>query len=433
MKIGIVGTGYVGLVTGACFAEMGNDVLCQDVDAQKIELLQAGKAPFYEPELDALLAKNLAEERLGFTLEPARIARQRFIFFCVGTPSDSEGDADLTALFAALDAVAAAADGPRIFVLKSTVPVGTADRVKARLREKSAHPHAVVSNPEFLKQGAAVSDFMKPDRVVVGTSDEPAGDEVEGLYKPFVRTGKPILRMDHRSAELMKYAANALLATRITFMNQLANLCDGVGADIEKVRLALGSDARIGPAFLFAGAGWGGSCFGKDLRALAHLGRRADAPITLVEEALASNARQPLRVVEKLKSALGELSGKTIALWGLSFKPGTDDVRDAPSIPIARALLAEGATLRVFDPKGTQNFLRAILDPRGVFVAENAYHALRGADALALLTEWSAFRNPDFDRVKSLLKSPVVVDGRNQYEPEQLRALGFRYYGIGRV
>lgn len=433
VKIGIVGSGYVGLVTGACFAEVGNDVLCQDIDAGKIDGLNAGKAPFYEPGLDGLIAKNVSEERLRFTLDPARLARQRAIFLCVGTPSNAEGDADLSALFAAIDSILQHADGPKILVLKSTVPVGTAERVRAVLAAKGGHAHAVVSNPEFLKQGAAVSDFMKPDRVVIGSAEKAAGDEIESLYKPFIRTGRPVLRMDHRSAEMMKYAANALLATRITFMNQLANLCDEVGADIEMVRLAIGADVRIGPAFLFAGAGWGGSCFGKDMRALSHLGRSVNAPLTVVESALASNAAQPLRVVEKLAAALGSVEGATVALWGLSFKPETDDVRDAPSITVARELLARGATVRVFDPKGQANFLRAVGEHPRLLPVASAYEALRGADALALLTEWSAFRNPDFERIKSSLARPIIVDGRNQYDPAELRALGFRYYGIGRA
>ena len=432
MKIGIVGTGYVGLVTGACMADMGNDVVCHDIDPQKISQLQDGKAIIYEPGLAPLIEKNIAEDRLLFTTEAARLAKQRLIFFCVGTPSDSNGDADLTALFAAADGVFLHADGPRVLILKSTVPVGTAEKIKARARERSQHAHAVVSNPEFLKQGAAVSDFMMPDRVVIGTEDEPAGDEVEALYKSFVRTGKPILRMDHRSAELMKYAANALLATRITFMNQVANLCDKVGADVEMVRLGLGADARIGPAFLFPGVGWGGSCFGKDLKALSYLGRGVGAPMTLAEEALASNAKQPLLVVEKLSAVLGELSGKTIALWGLSFKPSTDDVREAPSLTVAKALLALGVTLRVYDPKASENFMQNLPSRERVVVVSHVYEAPMGADALVLLTEWSAFRSPDFERIKSLLRTPVIIDGRNQYDPEVLRALGFIYRGVGR-
>jgi UDPglucose 6-dehydrogenase len=413
-------------------ADTGNDVVCQDIDPQKISQLQEGKAIIYEPSLAPLIEKNIAEERLLFTTNAARLAKQRIIFFCVGTPSDNNGDADLTALFLAADGVFANADGPRILVLKSTVPVGTAEKLKARAKERSKHAHAVVSNPEFLKQGAAVSDFMKPDRVVIGTQDKQAGDEVEALYKSFVRTGKPILRMDHRSAELMKYAANALLATRITFMNQVANLCDKVGADVEMVRLGLGADARIGPAFLFPGVGWGGSCFGKDLKALSYLGRGVGAPMTLAEEALASNAKQPLLVVEKLTAVLGELSGKSIALWGLSFKPSTDDVREAPSLTVARALLALGATLRVYDPKASENFLQSLSSREGVTVVSHAYEAPVGADALVLLTEWSVFRNPDFERIKSLLRTPVIIDGRNQYDPEELRALGFLYRGVGR-
>jgi UDPglucose 6-dehydrogenase len=433
MKIGIVGTGYVGLVTGACFAEMGNDVVCQDIDAAKIARLSAGEVPFFEPDLEDLLRKNAAEERLRFTTDAAELARQRVIFFCVGTPSDTEGDADLSALLAAVDAVARAAEGPKILVLKSTVPVGTADRVKARLLERARHTCAVISNPEFLKQGAAVGDFMKPDRVVIGADDEAAGDEVEALYRPFVRTGKPILRMDHRSAELMKYAANALLATRITLMNQLANLCEQVGADIESVRLALGADARIGPTFLFAGVGWGGSCFGKDLRALAHLGRRAGAPVTLAEEVLASNERQPLTVLDKLGRELGDLTGKSVALWGLAFKPATDDVREAPSLTVAREILKRGGALQIYDPKASANFMRALGDGARVTVAKSAYEALRGADALVLLTEWSAFRNPDFERVRGLLRRPLIIDGRNQYDPAEMARLGFTYFGIGRA
>jgi UDPglucose 6-dehydrogenase len=433
VNVGIVGTGYVGLVTGACLAEVGNDVVCLDIDAAKIASLQAGKAPFYEPELDGLLAKNVSEERLSFTTDPARLAKQRAIFLCVGTPSGDDGNADLSALFAALDSILPHADGPKILVLKSTVPVGTAEKVRALIARAGSQAHSVVSNPEFLKQGAAIDDFMKPDRVVVGTSDEAAGDEISALYKPFVRTGRPILRMDHRSAEMMKYAANALLATRITFMNQLANLCDAVGADIEAVRLAIGTDLRIGPAFLFAGAGWGGSCFGKDMRALAHLGNQHQTPLSLIEAALDSNASQPLRVVEKLKNSLGSLENTTVALWGLSFKPGTDDVRDAPSLVVARALLEGGAALRVYDPKGQDNFLRALGPAPRVFAAPSAYEALRGADALALLTEWGAFRTPDFHRIKGLLAKPIIVDGRNQYDPEQLAKLGFTYSGIGRA
>jgi UDPglucose 6-dehydrogenase len=432
LKIGIIGTGYVGLVTGACMAEMGNDVVCQDIDAQKIAQLQNGKAIIYEPSLAPLISKNVVEERMLFTTDAALLAKQRIIFFCVGTPPDTKGNANLTALFAAVDSVFANADGSRILVLKSTVPVGTAEQIKARAKERSAHTHLIVSNPEFLKQGAAVSDFMKPDRIVIGAEDEASGDEVEALYKSFIRTGHPVLRMDHRSAELMKYAANALLATRITFMNQVANICDKVGADVEKIRLGLGADTRIGPAFLFAGVGWGGSCFGKDLKALSFLGRAVGAPITLAEEALSSNAKQPLLVIEKLSAVFGDLSGKLITLWGLSFKPSTDDVREAPSLAIAQELLRFGASLQVYDPKATDNFLQNIPNRERVTPVAKAYEALAGADALVLLTEWSIFRNPDFERIKSLLRTPVIIDGRNQYDPNTLRSMGFIYHGIGR-
>jgi UDPglucose 6-dehydrogenase len=432
MKIGIIGTGYVGLVTGACLADMGNDVVCYDTDSLKIGQLQSGKSPFYEPGLEPLIAKNVSEERLFFTTDAALLAKQKIIFFCVGTPSDANGNADLSALFEASDIAFAKADGARIFILKSTVPVGTAEKIKGRAKERSKFIHAFVSNPEFLKQGNAVSDFMKPDRVVIGTDNEEAGDQIEALYKPFVRTGKPILRMDHRSAELMKYAANALLATRITFMNQLANVCDKVGADVEMIRMGLGTDSRIGPAFLFAGVGWGGSCFGKDLRALSFLSEELGVPMTLAKTAHDSNQRQPLVVIEKLVSSLGSLSGKTLAIWGLSFKPSTDDVREAPSITIANELLRLGAKLQVYDPKATENFLKGLPDASRVVAASTAYEALQGADALLLLTEWSAFRNPDFERMKALLKQPIIIDGRNQYEPQTLRALGFTYYGVGR-
>ena len=435
MKIAVVGTGYVGLVVGACLAENGNDVVCVDKDAAKVRALQRGKIPIYEPGLEEYVRRNRAEKRLTFTTALARAVRaSEVIFVAVGTPMDEDGSADLQHVLDVAKEIARTMNGYKVIVDKSTVPVGTAERVKQVVRRETTHPFSVVSNPEFLKQGAAVDDFMKPDRVVIG-ADDPRGAEIMvNLYRPFTRTGAPIMVMDTASAELCKYAANAMLATRISFMNEIANVCELSGADVDKVRLAIAADKRIGPAFLFPGVGYGGSCFPKDVKALAHFASTKKYKFRTLEAIEAVNESQKLRLVEKMEKhfeSSGGLKGKRIGVWGLSFKPKTDDMREAPAIPIVNGLLARGAKLQVFDPE-------AMKTARGIFggkvhYATSAYDALTGADALAIVTEWNEFREPDLERMKSLMKAPVIFDGRNLYEPDQMKASGFFYQSIGRA
>jgi UDPglucose 6-dehydrogenase len=431
MKIAVVGTGYVGLVAGACLAENGNDVVCVDKDPVKVKKLQRGLIPIYEPGLEELVRRNRTEKRLAFTTNLARGVRaSQIIFVAVGTPTGEDGSADLKHVLDVARETARAMNGYKVIVNKSTVPVGTAATVREIIRRETTHPFSVVSNPEFLKQGAAIDDFMKPDRVVIGAEDPRAADLMKELYAPFTRTGAPIMLMDCASAELSKYAANAMLATRISFMNEVANVCEAMGADVDQVRRAVASDSRIGPSFLFPGVGYGGSCFPKDVKAMLRFAQSAKYDFQILKSVEAVNERQKLRLLEKLRAHFGALKGKRLAVWGLAFKPRTDDMREAPAVPLINGLLAEGATVQAYDPE-------AMTVAKGIFgskvtYAENSYAALTGADALVLVTEWNEFREPDFDRMRKVMRAPVIFDGRNIYNPEQIRAQGFTYSSIGR-
>jgi len=433
MRIAVVGTGYVGLVLGACLAENGNTVACVDKDQSKVDMLKAGQMPIYEPGLEEMVRRNDHEERLTFTTDlPEAVRASTIVFIAVGTPQGEDGSADLQHVMAVASDIGRAINKYTVVVDKSTVPVGTAKQVRAVVAKETKHPFAVVSNPEFLKQGAAVEDSMKPDRVVVGfdPGDDKAGEIMRELYAPFTRTGAPIMMMDTASAELCKYAANAMLATKISFMNEVANLCELVGADVDQVRKAIGADRRIGSSFLFPGVGYGGSCFPKDVKAMMKSASDRGYDFRILGAVDAVNRKQKERMVAKMQQHFVNLSGKTIALWGLAFKPRTDDMREAPSIPIIERLLEKGARVRAFDPAAAP-VAKKIFGDR-IALCERSYDALNGADALAIVTEWNEFREPDFDKMKSLLKSPVVFDGRNIYTPEQMRALGFTYFSIGR-
>jgi UDPglucose 6-dehydrogenase len=432
MRVAVVGTGYVGLVAGTCFADSGNDVVCIDVDAAKVEALQAGKIPIYEPGLEEMVERNAAAGRLRFTTSTAEALHgAHVVFIAVGTPEGESGEADLKYVLAAAEQVGTHLGGYAVIVDKSTVPVGTADRVAATIAARTRHPFDVVSNPEFLKEGAAIADFLKPDRVVIGTTSQRAREIMGELYAPFVRNENPIYFMDTRSAELTKYAANAMLATRISFMNELALLCEKVGADVEMVRKGVGSDSRIGFPFLFPGIGYGGSCFPKDIKALQTTAREHGLEFLLVKAVEQVNAAQKQVLVRKtMKHFEGRLEGKTIAVWGLSFKPKTDDLREAPSIVLIEALLGKGARVVAHDPVAHEA-ARRVFNGR-ISYAPNPYAALEGADALCLLTEWNDYRRPDFDRMKALMRSPVVFDGRNVYDPARMRERGFTHYAIGR-
>jgi UDPglucose 6-dehydrogenase len=432
MRIAVVGTGYVGLVAGACFAESGNDVVCIDKDETKIRTLRRAKMPIYEPGLEELVRRNRQEGRLTFTSTlPKAVRDSAVIFIAVGTPAGDDGAADLQHVLGVARDIARAMNGYKVIVCKSTVPVGTNARVRDVVRRETTHPFSVVSNPEFLKQGAAVEDFMKPDRVVLGAEDPRSEELMRELYGPFTRTGAPVMVMDCASAELTKYAANAMLACRISFMNEIANICELVGADVDQVRRAIGADRRIGPSFLFPGVGYGGSCFPKDVQALLHFAAEKDYDVRILEAVEAVNALQKTRLLVKMKSHYGSLKGKTIAVWGLAFKPRTDDMRDAPSIPLIEGLLAAGATVHAYDPEAMR-VAKAIFGNRVTYSARN-YDALKGADGLAIVTEWNEFRRPDFARMRKLMAAPVVFDGRNLYTPDQMKQNGFTYYSIGRA
>jgi len=431
MNLGVIGTGYVGLVAGTCFAESGNDVTCVDIDEKKISALKMGRVSFYEPGLEELVRRNLEEQRLSFTTDLKATVRQAsVVFIAVGTPQGSDGTADIEQVLATAKAIGQAMDGYKVIVNKSTVPAGTADRIRALLAAATSHPFAVVANPEFLKEGAAVEDFMKPDRVVLGGDDSQAIELVKELYEPFVRTGNQILIMDARSAEMSKYAANGMLAAKISFINEVANLCEKVGADVDEVRRAIGLDRRIGPHFIFPGIGYGGSCFPKDIRALIGMGEPL-LELPLLRAVDRVNERQKGVLVEKVKRHFGEdLTGLTFAVWGLSFKPRTDDMRDAPSIVVIEALLKAGGRVEAYDPEAMEE-ARKIFADRVRYHRRN-YDALKGADALLVVTEWNEFRRPNFQTIKELLKSPVIFDGRNVYDAQELKRLGFTYYSIGR-
>lgn len=433
MKIAVVGTGYVGLVTGTCFAETGNTVICVDNNAQKVERLKNGEIPIYEPGLDVLFDRNTKEGRLHFTTELRQAVDQsQIIFLALPTPPGGDGSADLSFIMGVAAQLADMITEYKVIVDKSTVPVGTAERVAAILAEKLPQDmFDVVSNPEFLREGVAVEDFLKPDRVVVGTQSERAQKVMKQLYEPFVRQGNPIYFMDERSAEMTKYAANSYLAARISFMNEIANLCEKVGANVDQVRIGMGSDSRIGKRFLFPGIGYGGSCFPKDVQALAKTAGDYDYDFKILKSVMAVNTLQKHVLTQKMQAYFNDdLNGRTIAVWGLAFKPNTDDIREAPALVIIDELLAAGARVQAFDPEAIPN-TRAIYGDRVQFV-NNMYDALAGADCLAIMTEWSEFRNPEFQRMRDLLKAPVIFDGRNLYDLELIASKGFYYESIGR-
>ncbi|HVB32642.1 MAG TPA: UDP-glucose/GDP-mannose dehydrogenase family protein [Gemmatimonadaceae bacterium] len=432
MNITVVGTGYVGLVVGACLAETGNAVVCADVDEGKIDGLTRNVLPIYEPGLDAYVERNQRDGRLRFTTDVASaIGSAEVVFIAVGTPPDEDGSADLRHVLAVAGEIGKHMRRELVVVTKSTVPVGTAAKVAAAIGAHAQHSYHVCSNPEFLKEGAAVDDFMKPDRVVIGVETDHARSVMAELYAPFVRTGRPIIFMDIPSAEMTKYAANAMLATRISFMNEIANLCERVGANVDLVRKGVGSDDRIGPAFLFPGPGYGGSCFPKDVKALVRTGHEYEAPLAVLAAVEAVNDRQKLRLFEKLRGVLGDrLRGARVAVWGLAFKPNTDDMREAPSLVLIEALLAAGASVAAHDPAAMPETRRKLGDR--ITFADTGYAALDGADALVVVTDWNEYRHPDFARIKRSLKQPIVIDGRNLYDPAKMRTLGFQYVSIGR-
>ncbi|MBE0592381.1 MAG: UDP-glucose/GDP-mannose dehydrogenase family protein [Gemmatimonadales bacterium] len=432
MKVAVVGTGYVGLVVGACLAEAGNDVVCADVAAGKIDALRRNRIPIYEPGLEPLVTSNQEAGRLSFTTDVgAAVESSEVIFIAVGTPPDEDGSADLQHVLDVARTIGEHMNGPKVVLTKSTVPVGTARMVRETIAEATTQTFHVCSNPEFLKEGAAVDDFMKPDRVVIGVDSSEAQQVLEELYAPFVRTGKPIIFMDIPSAELTKYAANAMLATRISFMNQIAEVCERVGADIAQVRRGIGSDPRIGSAFLFPGPGYGGSCFPKDVKALVRTAADRGVRLDVLEAVEEVNARQKQKLGRILLSLFdGSLKGRSIAVWGLAFKARTDDMRESPAIDLIEAVLAGGVSVTAHDPEALGSARRIFGDR--IEYAERMYDALPGADALVIVTEWLEYRNPDFARMKALLAQPIVVDGRNLYSPDRMRSLGFTYHSIGR-
>jgi len=432
MNIAVIGTGYVGLVTGTCFAETGNHVICVDIDENKINKLKSGKITIYEPGLDVLFEKNLRENRLSFTTNLAEgIKGAQVIFLALPTPPGEDGSADLQYVLRVAEDLGPLLEHYTVIIDKSTVPVGTADKVSAKVSMNAKVDFDVVSNPEFLREGVAVDDFMKPDRVVVGTSSERAQEIMENLYAPLVRQGNPIIFMDEKSAELTKYAANSFLATKITFMNEIANLCELLGADVDDVRRGIGTDSRIGKRFLFAGIGYGGSCFPKDVQALAKSAQDTDYDFKILNSVMDVNEGQKTRLISSVKKYFnGDLSGKTIAIWGLAFKPYTDDIREAPALANIRALLAEGAKVKAYDPEAMENVKLVLGD--SIEYCDTAYDATDGSDALMIFTEWPVFRTPDWEVLEAGLKNKAIFDGRNLYNPKLLEKLGFTYISIGR-
>lgn len=432
MKVGVIGSGYVGLVAGACLAESGNDVVCADIDEGKIARLNDGEIPIYEPGLEPLIERNLAAGRLSFTTDvPAAIRASHIIFIAVGTPPDEDGSADLQHVLAVAKTIGQSMEDEKIVITKSTVPVGTAKLVREAIEAETDIPVHVCSNPEFLKEGAAVDDFMKPDRVVIGVDSEYAARTLRELYSPFVRTGRAIMIMDVPAAEITKYAANAMLATRISFMNSIARLCEATGADVNAVRKGVGSDSRIGPSFLFPGVGYGGSCFPKDVKALVRTMRDFDVDASILQSVEDVNESQKTTLLNRLVERLGEdLSGRTVAVWGLAFKPNTDDMREAPSLVTIEGLLARGARVIAHDPVAVDEAKHHLGD-RIEYVSTN-YDALDGADALIIHTEWHPYRSPDFPRMKASMKAPLILDGRNLYDPQDMAEHGFAYVSIGR-
>jgi UDPglucose 6-dehydrogenase len=431
MKIAVIGTGYVGLVAGACLAENGNEVICVDKDSSKVRALQRGRIPIYEPGLEELVRRNRHEKRLTFTTDLTKGVRaSQIVFIAVGTPTGEDGSADLSHVLDVARQIGKSMNGYKVVVDKSTVPVGTSEKVRETIKKETSQPFSVVSNPEFLKQGAAIDDFMKPDRVVIGADDQRAAEIMKELYAPFTRTGAPIMLMDPASAELCKYAANAMLATRISFMNEMANVCEVVGADVDAVRRAVASDRRIGPAFLFPGVGYGGSCFPKDVKAIIKFAAERNYEFEILRAVEHVNERQKVRLLVKMKHHFGSLKGKRIAVWGLAFKPKTDDMREAPAVPLINGLLDAGATVTAYDPEASK-VARGIFGTR-IDIKDKSYDALSGADALVIVTEWHEFREPDWIKIKKAMKTPVIFDGRNIYNPDQLRGLGFTYHSMGR-
>ena len=433
MQITVIGTGYVGLVAGACLADMGNNVICVDNNEQKLAQLKNGIIPIYEPGLEELVKSNVIENRLEFSSDlDSAVKKSEVCFIAVGTPQGEDGSCDLQYVLKVAEQIAKAMNGYKVIVDKSTVPVGTAEKVTELIKANTNHPFDVVSNPEFLKQGNAVDDFLHPDRVVIGSNSDKATAIMQEIYSPFFRTGNRVIVMDVKSAEMTKYAANSFLATKISFMNEIANLCEKVGADAEMVRVGISTDSRIGNKFLFPGLGYGGSCFPKDVKALIKTGLENGCEMSIIASADEVNKKQRLNYVEKITKHFGSnLTGKTFAVWGLAFKPKTDDMREAPAITIINALLEKGAKIKAFDPKAFEA-ARFHFAER-IEYSKNAYEALENADALLLLTEWNEFRRPDFERVKELMKTPVVFDGRNQYDAKRLAEKGFEYYSIGRI
>ncbi|MCK9557229.1 MAG: UDP-glucose/GDP-mannose dehydrogenase family protein [Candidatus Cloacimonetes bacterium] len=439
MKLAVIGSGYVGLTSGACFADMGNNVICVDNNNRKIEMLKQGDIPIFEPGLDSMIKRNVTEGRISFSTDiKTAVEDSLILFIAVGTPPEEDGSADLSHVLASAGEIAEYMNEYKIIVDKSTVPVGTADRVKARIQEVldrrgSKVPFDVVSNPEFLKEGAAIEDFMRPDRVVIGTDSEQAAQAMRTLYAPFNRTHDRVIVMSIRSAEMTKYAANAMLATKISFINEISRLCEAYRADVEEVRNGIGSDSRIGYKFIYPGVGYGGSCFPKDIKALIHMSSEVGYDSRILKAVEAVNQDQKLLLVQKLNAHFGQnLKGMTFAVWGLSFKPQTDDMREAPAIVIIRTLIAAGAKVRAYDPVAMTEAKHIFADLEGLTLCNDEYDALKGASAMLLITEWHQFRYPDYNRIKAELKEAVIFDGRNQYDPKALREMGFTYYGIGR-
>jgi len=432
MKIAVIGTGYVGLVTGTCLAETGNEVVCVDIDATKVQRMKNGEVPIYEPHLDVLFERNIKAGRLSFTTSlDEGLAHGEIIFLALPTPEDEDGSADLKYVLGVADEIGQKITSYKVIVDKSTVPVGTSEKVQAAIAKNAKSEFDVVSNPEFLREGFAVDDFMKPERIVVGASSDRAIALMKKLYSPFVRSGNPIIIMDEKSAELTKYASNAFLATKITFMNEIANYCELVGADVDKVRIGMGTDSRIGKRFLFPGIGYGGSCFPKDVKALYKSGKDENHEFKILSSVLEVNKKQKTILIPKIESYFdGNLKGKKIALWGLAFKPETDDIREAPALDIIEALLDKEASITAFDPEAMPNVQNKLGNQ--IEFAASMYKALEGADTLVICTEWSIFRTPDFNKIKSLLKNPVIFDGRNLYDVNEVRELGFEYFSIGR-
>ena len=432
MKVAVVGTGYVGLVTGTCLAETGNDVICVDIDAAKVQKMKDGEVPIYEPGLEALFERNIKQGRLSFTTDlKAAIKDSLYIFLALPTPPGEDGSADLSYVLGVAEELGKIMTDYKVIIDKSTVPVGTADKVRAAINKNSSVDFDVVSNPEFLREGFAIDDFMKPDRVVVGVSSQKAQDHMDHLYRPFVRQGNPIIFMDEKSAELTKYAANAFLATKITFMNEIANVCELVGADVDKVRIGIGSDERIGKRFLFPGIGYGGSCFPKDVQALVKSSNEVNYEFKILDSVMEINQKQKTILIPRIKNQFNnDLKGKKIAVWGLAFKPNTDDIREAPALYNIEELLAAGAEITAFDPEAMDN-VRGVLGDK-IKYANDQYEALEGADALLICTEWQVFRTPKFELIKESLKSNAIFDGRNLYDQEEMKEFGFEYFSIGR-